>query len=146
MEGKSKQALKRARAKARKAAVAAAIGSSNGSPMLSRSQSGASSDSSQPYIARAAPAHEVRSLFICRRECQFIPPPSNLPYLTYQYVQLPCKFLSVGLNMRPKEHLLSLQERQFLLSLPPHPGTALSHTPTCKFVMQFSLRRPEYAA
>ena len=64
MEGKSKQALKRARAKARKAAVAAEAGvnGSNGSPMLSRSHSSASSDSSQPFIARAAPAYEVHSL------------------------------------------------------------------------------------
>ncbi len=60
VEGKSKQALKRARAKARKAATAE--GSVNGSPMLSRSQSGASSDSSQPFVARAPPLQEVSSL------------------------------------------------------------------------------------
>lgn len=65
VEGKSKQALKRARAKARKAAAAAMAGENvdaNSSPMLSRSQSGASSDASQPLFAHASPHHEVRQL------------------------------------------------------------------------------------
>ncbi|BDA47764.1 DnaJ homolog subfamily C member 7 [Coccomyxa sp. Obi] len=58
LDVKSKQAQKRARAKARKAAKAGENEDTNGSPMLSRSQSNASSDASQPFIPRSSPVRE----------------------------------------------------------------------------------------
>lgn len=61
---KSKQAQKRARAKARKAAKAGENEDTNGYPMLSRSQSNASSDASQPFIPRSSPIREVDPFFI----------------------------------------------------------------------------------
>lgn len=62
MDVKSKQAQKRARAKARKAAKVGENEDTNGSPMLGRSHSNASSDASQPFIPRSSPVREVGPL------------------------------------------------------------------------------------